>query len=60
MFQAAVIDAVGRIVKLTSEQPPTYLVKLSFSFPVALAKSRSPPNAFTATSEMATLQRRLF
>jgi hypothetical protein len=32
MFQAAVTDAVGHIVKLTSEQPPTYLVKLLFSF----------------------------
>ncbi len=32
MFQAAVTDAVAHIVKLTSEQPPTYLVKLLFSF----------------------------
>jgi len=31
-FQAAVTDAVGRIVKQTSEQPPKYLVKLLFSF----------------------------
>ena len=31
-FQAAVTDAVGHIVKQTSEQPPKYLVKLLFSF----------------------------
>jgi hypothetical protein len=32
MFQAAVTDAIGHIVKQTSEQPPKYLVKLLFSF----------------------------
>ena len=32
MFHAAVTDAVGHIVKQTSEQPPIYLVKLLFSF----------------------------
>lgn len=32
MFQAAVTDVVGHIVKQTSEQPPKYLVKLLFSF----------------------------
>ena len=32
MFQAAVTDAVGHIVKQTSEQPAKYLVKLLFSF----------------------------
>ena len=32
MFQAAVTEAVGHIVKQTSEQPPKYLVKLFFSF----------------------------
>lgn len=32
MFQAAVTDAVGHIVKQTSEEPPKYLVKLLFSF----------------------------
>ena len=32
MFQAAVTDAVGHIVKQTSEQPPKYVVKLLFSF----------------------------
>ena len=32
MFQAAVTDAVGHIVKQTSEQPPKYIVKLLFSF----------------------------
>jgi hypothetical protein len=32
MFQAAVTDAVGHIVKQTSEQPPKHLVKLLFSF----------------------------
>lgn len=31
-FQAAVTDAVGHIVKQTSDQPPKYLVKLLFSF----------------------------
>lgn len=31
-FQAAVTDAVGTIVKQTSEDPPKYLVKLMFSF----------------------------
>ena len=32
MFQAAVTDAVGHIVKQTSLEPPKYLVKLLFSF----------------------------
>jgi hypothetical protein len=32
MFQAAVTDAVGHIVKQTSAEPPRYLVKLLFSF----------------------------
>ena len=32
MFQAAVTDAVGHIVKQTSEQPAKYVVKLLFSF----------------------------
>src|SRR5260370_11773498 len=31
-FQAAVTDAVGHILKQTSEQPPKYLVALLFSF----------------------------
>lgn len=31
-FAAAVTDAVGAIVKKTSEDPPTYLVELMFSF----------------------------
>ena len=31
-FQAAVTDAVAHIVKQISEQPPTYLVELLFSF----------------------------
>ncbi len=31
-FQAAVTDAVGNIVKQTSEDPPRYLVRLLFSF----------------------------
>ena len=31
-FQAAVTDAVGNIVKQTSEAPPKYLVRLLFSF----------------------------
>ncbi len=32
LFHAAVTDAVGNIVKQTSENPPKYLVKLLFSF----------------------------
>jgi len=32
MFQAAVTDAVGHILKQTSQEPPKYLVKLLFSF----------------------------
>jgi len=32
LFHAAVTDAVGNIVKQTSEEPPKYLVKLLFSF----------------------------
>jgi len=32
LFQAAVTDAVGDIVKKTSDTPPTYLVRLLFSF----------------------------
>ena len=31
-FQAAVTDAVGTIVRQTSENPSEYLVKLLFSF----------------------------
>ncbi len=32
LFHAAVTDAVGNIVKQTSENPPRFLVKLLFSF----------------------------
>ncbi len=32
LFHAAVTDAVGHIVRQTSENPPKYLVKLLFSF----------------------------
>ncbi len=32
LFHAAVTDAVGNIVRQTSENPPTFLVKLLFSF----------------------------
>jgi hypothetical protein len=32
LFHAAVTDAVGHIVRQTSEQPPKYLVELLFSF----------------------------
>jgi len=32
VFQAAVTDAVGTIVRQVSQNPPTYLVKLLFSF----------------------------
>ena len=32
LFHAAVTDAVGTIVKQTSENPGKYLVKLMFSF----------------------------
>jgi hypothetical protein len=31
-FHAAVTDAIGNIVRQTSEDPPKYLVKLLFSF----------------------------
>jgi hypothetical protein len=31
-FAAAVTDAVGTIVKKTSDDPPAYLVELMFSF----------------------------
>jgi len=31
-FHAAVTDAVGNILKQTSEDPPKYLVRLLFSF----------------------------
>jgi hypothetical protein len=31
-FHAAVTDAVGTIVRQTSENPPVYLVRLLFSF----------------------------
>ena len=31
-FQAAVTDAVGNIVRQTSEDPPMYIVRLLFSF----------------------------
>lgn len=32
VFHAAVTDAVGTIVRQTSDDPPKYLVKLLFSF----------------------------
>jgi hypothetical protein len=32
LFHAAVTDAVGNIIRQTSERPPTFLVKLLFSF----------------------------
>lgn len=32
LFHAAVTDAVGNIVKQTSQDPPMYLVRLLFSF----------------------------
>jgi hypothetical protein len=32
LFQAAVTDAMGNIVKQTSDEPPKYLVRLLFSF----------------------------
>ena len=32
LFHAAVTDAVGNIMRQTSEDPPKYLVKLLFSF----------------------------
>ena len=32
LFHAAVTDAVGTILKQTSENPPKFLVKLMFSF----------------------------
>ena len=32
LFHAAVTDAVGHIVRQTKDDPPTFLVKLLFSF----------------------------
>ena len=32
MFHAAVTDAVGNVIRQTSEDPPKYLVRLIFSF----------------------------
>jgi hypothetical protein len=32
LFHAAVTDAVGNVIRQTSESPPTFLVKLLFSF----------------------------
>jgi hypothetical protein len=32
LFHAAVTDAVGTIIRQVSQNPPTYLVKLLFSF----------------------------
>jgi hypothetical protein len=32
LFHAAVTDAVGTVIKQSSAEPPTYLVKLMFSF----------------------------
>ncbi|MHB8487263.1 MAG: hypothetical protein ACYDCM_16240 [Candidatus Acidiferrales bacterium] len=32
LFHAAVTDAVGNVVRQTSENPPVYLVHLLFSF----------------------------
>jgi hypothetical protein len=32
LFHAAVTDAVGNIVRQTKDEPPTFLVKLLFSF----------------------------
>jgi hypothetical protein len=32
IFHAAVTDAVGTVVRQTSENPPKYLIKLLFSF----------------------------
>lgn len=32
LFHAAVTDAVGTIIRQVSQNPPTYLVKILFSF----------------------------
>jgi hypothetical protein len=32
MFHAAVTDAVGHVIRQTKDEPPTFLVKLLFSF----------------------------
>ena len=32
LFHAAVTDAVGHVVRQTKDDPPTFLVKLLFSF----------------------------
>lgn len=52
MFQAAVTDAVGHIVKQTSDQPPKYLVKLLFSFR-GVTEVEVPASAFTQTNSFA-------
>ena len=48
LFHAAVTAAVGTIVKMTSEDPPRYLVKLLFSFrgisEVEVPAARVSPN----------------
>jgi hypothetical protein len=53
MFQAAVADAVGPIVKRTSADPAKYLVKLLFSFrgvtEVEVSYRAHPPRQITGS-----------
>jgi hypothetical protein len=48
LFQAAVTAAVGHIVRQTSENPSTYLVKLLFSFR-GVTEVEVPEDRITAT-----------
>jgi hypothetical protein len=48
LFHAAVTAAVGHIVRQTSTQPPTYLVKLLFSFR-GVNEVEVPEDRITAT-----------
>jgi hypothetical protein len=48
LFHAAVTAAVGHILRQTSENPPTYLVKLLFSFR-GVSEVDVPEDRITAT-----------
>lgn len=48
LFHAAVTAAVGHILRQTSENPPTYLVKLLFSFR-GVSEVEVPEDRITAT-----------
>lgn len=48
LFHAVVTAAVGHILRQTSENPPTYLVKLLFSFR-GVSEVDVPEDRITAT-----------